>query len=195
MLNHLGFFFFFCFFFFFFFSKVRVGAKEGGSHYWEMAVAITCGYGGYLLPLLAAHSSSYCIATTSGYDVSPWYWNFRRHCKLTVCGDGPTWKSNHAELLQHIAFQNKFIKRQTLIQGVLLDTSMFFYLNQVNWLFICWKQWSTALFTNCFMDPHVIRRALLHLRCYSYCDTTGSAWCTTVLGAASSDTLQQISMN
>ena len=43
--------------FFFFFSKVRVGAKEGGSHYWEMAVAITCGYGGYLLPLLAAHSS------------------------------------------------------------------------------------------------------------------------------------------
>ena len=24
---------------------------------WEMAVAITCGYGGYLLPLLAAHSS------------------------------------------------------------------------------------------------------------------------------------------
>ena len=48
---------FFCFFFAFFFSKVRVGAKEGGSHYWEMAVAITCGYGGYLLPLLAAHSS------------------------------------------------------------------------------------------------------------------------------------------
>ena len=48
---------FFCFFFSFFFSKVRVGAKEGGSHYWEMAVAITCGYGGYLLPLLAAHSS------------------------------------------------------------------------------------------------------------------------------------------
>ena len=40
-----------------FFSKVRVGAKEGGSHYWEMAVAITCGYGGYLLPLLVAHSS------------------------------------------------------------------------------------------------------------------------------------------
>ena len=54
MLNHLGLF----FFLFFFFSKVRVGAKEGGSHYWEMAVAITCGYGGYLLPLLAAHSSS-----------------------------------------------------------------------------------------------------------------------------------------
>ena len=44
-------------FFFLFFSKVRVGAKEGGSHYWKMAVAITCGYGGYLLPLLAAHSS------------------------------------------------------------------------------------------------------------------------------------------
>ena len=46
-------------FFFFFFSKVRVGEKEGGSHYWEMAVAITCGYGGYLLPLLATHSSYY----------------------------------------------------------------------------------------------------------------------------------------
>ena len=25
-----------------------------------MAVAITCGYGGYLLPLLAAHSSLFC---------------------------------------------------------------------------------------------------------------------------------------
>ena len=47
----------YAFFFSLFFSKVRVGAKEGGSHYWEMAVAITCGYGGYLLPLLAAHSS------------------------------------------------------------------------------------------------------------------------------------------
>ena len=47
-----------------FFSKVRVGAKEGGSHYWEMAVAITCGYGGYLLPLLAAHSS-YLLAYLS----------------------------------------------------------------------------------------------------------------------------------
>ena len=56
-----GFIFFFCFFFFFFFSKVRVGAKEGGSHYWDMAVAITCGYGGYLLPLLAAHSSFNCF--------------------------------------------------------------------------------------------------------------------------------------
>ena len=55
MLNHLGCFFFFAFFFVFF-SKVRVGAKEGG-RCWEMAVAITCGYGGYLLPLLAAHSS------------------------------------------------------------------------------------------------------------------------------------------
>ena len=54
---HLGFFWVFLLFFFFFFPKVRVGAKEGGSHYWEMAVAITCGYGGYLLPLLAAHSS------------------------------------------------------------------------------------------------------------------------------------------
>ena len=51
------FFFFLPFFFCLFFSKVRVGANEGGSHYWEMAVAITCGYGGYLLPLLAAHSS------------------------------------------------------------------------------------------------------------------------------------------
>ena len=54
-------FFFFFAFFFHFFSKVRVGAKEGGSHYWEMAVAITCGYGGYLLPLLAAHSSYHLV--------------------------------------------------------------------------------------------------------------------------------------
>ena len=52
-----GFFGVFWLFFLIFFSKVRVGATEGGSHYWEMAVAITCGYGGYLLPLLTAHSS------------------------------------------------------------------------------------------------------------------------------------------
>ena len=38
-------------------NGIKFGAKEGGSHYWEMAVAIICGYGGYLLPLLAAHSS------------------------------------------------------------------------------------------------------------------------------------------
>ena len=31
------------------------------SHFWEMAVAITCGYGGYLLPLLAAHSSLHMV--------------------------------------------------------------------------------------------------------------------------------------
>ena len=69
MSNHLGFFFFLAFFFFFF-SKVRVGAKEGGSHYWEMAVAITCGYGGYLLPLLAAHSS-YEYATVLLISIDP----------------------------------------------------------------------------------------------------------------------------
>ena len=69
-------FFFFCFFLLFF-SKVRVGAKEGGSHYWEMAVAITCGYGGYLLPLLAAHSSYWIvfaseIMITCDYPASHW---------------------------------------------------------------------------------------------------------------------------
>ena len=69
MLNHLGFF-FFLLFFFFFFPKVRVGAKEGGSHYWEMAVAITCGYGGYLLPLLAAHSS-FCWCNQKQRAVKP----------------------------------------------------------------------------------------------------------------------------
>ena len=36
---------------------LSVCSFTGGSHYWEMAGAITCGYGGYLLPLLAAHSS------------------------------------------------------------------------------------------------------------------------------------------
>ena len=57
---------FFFSFFLFFSSKVRVGAKECGSHYWEMAVAITCGYGGYLLPLLAAHSSFFNTWTNIG---------------------------------------------------------------------------------------------------------------------------------
>ena len=40
---------------------LSVCSFTGGSHYWEMAVAITCGYGGYLLPLLAAHSSFNCF--------------------------------------------------------------------------------------------------------------------------------------
>ena len=39
-----------------------------GSHYWEMAVAITCGYGGYLLPLLAAHSSFLSVHLTNPYS-------------------------------------------------------------------------------------------------------------------------------
>ena len=51
-------------------NGIKFGAKEGGSHYWEMAVAITCVYGGYLLPLLAAHSSFL------------WYFIV---CKLGVC--------------------------------------------------------------------------------------------------------------
>ena len=40
-----------------------------GSHYWELAVAITCGCGGYVLPLLATHSS--------------WIWNWPRNRQLT----------------------------------------------------------------------------------------------------------------
>ena len=96
---------------------------------------------------------------------------------VSLCGNGPAWKSD-AEILQQTAFQNKLMRRQV----ALLDISMFFYLNQVNWLFICWKQWGTALFTNSRIDPHVIRRALLHLCRCSYFDTIGSARCTTVLG-------------
>ena len=76
----------------------------------------------------------------------------------SLYGDGPAWKSPDAELSQHIAFQKHiYEKANSLIQVVLLDTSTLFYLNEVSWLFIWWKQWSTALFTNCFMDPHVIR--------------------------------------
>ena len=48
---------------------MRSSAKEGGSHYWEMAVAITCGYGGYMLPLLAAHSSWIWITVECCYNV------------------------------------------------------------------------------------------------------------------------------
>ena len=38
----------------------------------------------------------------------------------------------------------------------------------------------TTSFTNCFMDPIVIRKALLDLRGHSYFDTIGSARCTMV---------------
>ena len=33
---------------------------------------------------------------------------------VSLCGDGPTWKCPDAELLHHSAFQNKFIRMQTL---------------------------------------------------------------------------------
>ena len=33
---------------------------------------------------------------------------------VSLCGDGPAWKSPDAELLQHTSFQNKFMRRQTL---------------------------------------------------------------------------------
>ena len=33
---------------------------------------------------------------------------------VSLCGDGPAWKSRDAELLQHTSFQNKFMRRQTL---------------------------------------------------------------------------------
>ena len=67
------------------FSKVRVGAKEGGSHYWEMAVAITCGYGGYLLPLLAAHSSLYMKMAPDVVDLSQWCCVFTKVDLATRC--------------------------------------------------------------------------------------------------------------
>ena len=50
-------------------NGIKFGAKEGGSHYWEMAVAITCGYGEYLLPLLVAHSSSNCDFLVGGQNL------------------------------------------------------------------------------------------------------------------------------
>ena len=34
---------------------------------------------------------------------------------VSLCGDGPTWKSPNAELLQHTSFQNKFMRRQLFI--------------------------------------------------------------------------------
>ena len=36
--------------------RVGVGGGEGCRHYWGVAVAINGGYGGYMLPLMAAHS-------------------------------------------------------------------------------------------------------------------------------------------
>ena len=43
-----------------------------------MAVAITCGYGGYLLPLLAAHSSCYCSRCVL-------YWIKPKHLRCIFC--------------------------------------------------------------------------------------------------------------
>ena len=72
-------------FFLLFFSKVMVGAKEGGSHYWEMAVAITCGYGGYLLPLLAAHSSYPYLALFRVLQTLPYLRNLYYPSDIIAC--------------------------------------------------------------------------------------------------------------
>ena len=108
------------------------------------------------------------------YDVSPWYWSFRRHLKrmwwwarleIPWCGAS-----------QHTAFQTN------LWEDKLVNTSGPSRFTGINWLFICWKQWSTASFTNCFMDCHVIWSALLHLRHCSDLYTICSDRCTTALG-------------
>ena len=33
---------------------------------------------------------------------------------VSLCGDGPAWKSPDADILQHTSFQNKLMRRQTL---------------------------------------------------------------------------------
>ena len=101
MLKPFGFFFFFLLFFCFFFSKVRVGAKEGGSHYWEMAVAITCGYGGYLLPLLAAHSSFICKCTRFTCSVCLQLWMKIFHPKHSRAQTFIYYVSHNVSLLFH----------------------------------------------------------------------------------------------
>ena len=53
---------------------------------------------------------------------------------VSLCRDGPPWKSPDAELLQHTSFQKKLYEKANFFyQVILLDISMFYYLNQVNW--------------------------------------------------------------
>ena len=49
---------------------------------------------------------------------------------VSLCGDGPAWKYPDAELVHHTAFQKQILwDANSLIQVVVLDVSMFFYLN------------------------------------------------------------------
>ena len=108
-------------------------------------------------------------------NVSWWWW---ARLEISWCG-----------AITAYCLPNKFIRRQTLYHKWPFSIYIYVLLLESSKLAIHFlKQWSAALFTNCFMDPHVIRRALLHLRLCSDFDTISSAICT---GAATSDTLQQ----
>ena len=52
---------------------------------------------------------------------------------VSLCSNGPSWKSPDAELLQHTSFQKIIWEGKLFYQVILLDISMFYYLNQVNW--------------------------------------------------------------
>ena len=68
------------------------------------------------------------FVTTSKYDVSPWYWSFRRQFKLM-------WWWTRLEISWFRAFTSYCLPKQidedanSLIQEVLRDISMFYYLN------------------------------------------------------------------
>ena len=68
-------------------------------------------------------------------------------------------------------------KNTTLMQSPDRVISMWYSFNQIN---VPVKLNGTTSFTNCFMDPIGIRKALLDLRGHSYFDTIGSARCTMV---------------
>ena len=87
---------------------------------------------------------------------------------VSLCGDEPAWKSPDAAN----SFNTNGPPRYSYV--LLLESSKL-----AIQLLIAMEH---RFFTNCFMNPHVIRRALIHLRrCFDF-DTIGSARCTTVLG-------------
>ena len=81
---------------------------------------------------------------------------------VSLCGDGPAWKFPYPELLQHTAFQNKFIRMQTL-----------------------WYKWSFATVLILELSKlaiHLLKameqRFIYELFHGSACDTKGFAWFT-----------------
>ena len=117
----------------------RNGAKEGGSHYWEMAVAITCGYGGHLLPLLAAHSSfNWFDNKVSWLDISVYWRLSARHGQFQCISTTFFCQVIGSSFLQLHVFGHRWIVK-LFAESFLLNTRHGFFQRHIWMIYVCTK--------------------------------------------------------